>query len=68
MVEDPLIAVLHLHQPMTADVLRKAIVHREAQMDVLTEEVQVLKVALARLVGVTPNGPGLQESARRVGV
>lgn len=64
MVEDPLIAMLHLNQAMSADVLRKAITHREAQMDTLTDEVRVLKTALSRLLGVLERPPALAESAR----
>jgi len=67
MVEDPLVVVLALQQSMTAEVLRKAITYREACIDMRAQEVEVLKKALARLLGTPPPAPALQERPRRVG-
>jgi hypothetical protein len=67
MVEDPLIASLALHHPITADVIRKAIDYQEARMDVLMKNIDVLKAALARYVGTPASEPALQESARQRG-
>jgi hypothetical protein len=67
MVEDPLIASLALHQPITADVIRKAIDYQEAKMDVLLKNIEVLKTALARHLGSPASEPALQESARHSG-
>jgi hypothetical protein len=67
MVEEPLIACLDLNRPISADVLRHAINYRETLIDIKRLEVEVLKRALARLIGQPEPIPALQESSRRVG-
>jgi len=62
--QDPLIAVLELNRPVSADVLRAAIVYREAQLDIHRRDIEVLQKALARLLGLPPPNPKLQETAR----
>jgi len=68
MVEEPLIACLDLNRPISADVLRAAINYRETLIDIKRLEVEVLKKALARLIGQPEPIPALQQLARRVGV
>lgn len=65
--EDPLIANLHLNRPLSADVLRSAILYREACIDRYRSDIDILKQALTRLLGLPRASPALQESARRVG-
>ena len=65
--EDPLIAVFHLNQPITADTLRMAINYRETIIDIHRQEVEILQTALKRFMGTAPASPALQESARTVG-
>jgi len=64
-VEDPLIAVLDLNRPISADVLRAAIAYREAKLDILRWDIEVLQKALARLLGLPQPNPKLQETARQ---
>jgi len=47
---DPLIATLELRHPIDAAVLKAAIDYREALVDQLTREIDVLKVTRCRLL------------------
>jgi len=67
MVEDPLIARLDLDRPLNVDCLRAAIRYNEIQIQIREKNIEVLRKALARLVGVPPASPSLQESTRTVG-
>ncbi len=68
MVEDPLIARLDLDKPINADCIRAAIKYNEIQIEIRRRNIDVLRKALARLLGTPPPSPALQESARKVGV
>ncbi len=52
---DPLIAALELRYPVDAAVLKTAIDYREALVDQLIGEIDVLKVTRARLLNETPS-------------
>ena len=51
---DPLIATLELRHPIDAAVLKAAINYREALVDQLMGEIEVLKVTRARLLNEQP--------------
>lgn len=63
-VEDPLVAVLALNRPISADVLRSAITYQEAHLDIHRRNIEVLETALARLLSLPRPNPRLQEPAR----
>ena len=54
-IADPLIAALELFHPVDAAVLKAAIDYREALVDQLIAEINVLKVARARLLNEAPS-------------
>jgi len=64
MVEDPLIARLELDKPFNADCLRAAIRYNEIQIEIRQKNIDVLRKALARLVGAAPPLAALAEGAR----
>ena len=66
-VEDPLIVRLGLDKPINADCIRAAIRYNEIHIAIRQKNIDVLQKALARLLGVPPASPTLQEAARQVG-
>jgi hypothetical protein len=65
MVEDPLIARMHLDTPLDADCLRAAIRYNLIHIEIRQKNIEVLSKALDRLLNTPLREPALQESARR---
>jgi hypothetical protein len=66
-VEDPLIARLDLDKPLNADCIRAAIKYNQIHIEIRQKNIEVLRKALAHLIGVPSASPDLQELARRTG-
>lgn len=47
---DPVLAAIEVRHPIDLDVIATAINYREALLDQLTREIQILKVARARIL------------------
>ncbi|OGO08496.1 MAG: hypothetical protein A2Y61_03935 [Chloroflexi bacterium RBG_13_60_13] len=66
-VEDPLIARLDLDRPVNADCLRAAIRYNEIHIQIRQKNIEALRKALARLVGVPAPLVELAEPIRHRG-